>query len=116
MIGEKGKAQLQRDSKKNIHMVITETQKMPISYTQARYMAGYLLLLNQKKHCMAQQRIKLICPYILAISTSSKKREKQKRKRKRKREDVERKTVYRINAELFSAHYTQTRKRKRKRI
>ena len=36
VIGEKGKAQLQRDSKKSIHMVITETQKLPISYTQAR--------------------------------------------------------------------------------
>jgi hypothetical protein len=34
VIGEKGKAQLQRDSKKSIHMVITETQKLPISYTQ----------------------------------------------------------------------------------
>ena len=50
MIGEKGKAQLQRDSKKSIHMVITETQKMPISYMQARIHGWIFIVFKPKKH------------------------------------------------------------------
>lgn len=34
ILGEKGKAQLIRDSKKDIELIITELQKNPLNYTQ----------------------------------------------------------------------------------
>lgn len=42
-MGEKGKAQLQRDSKKSIKMYITETQKLPINFTQVSMIADEIL-------------------------------------------------------------------------
>lgn len=43
VMGEKGKAQLQRDSRKSIQMVITDTQKTPISFTQISMIADEIL-------------------------------------------------------------------------
>lgn len=43
IVGEKGKLQLQRDSKKSIHMVITDVQKMPINFTQISMIADEIL-------------------------------------------------------------------------
>ena len=36
VIGEKGRAQLVRDSRESIAMTINETQKLPINFTQVR--------------------------------------------------------------------------------
>ncbi|BBN16298.1 F-type H+-transporting ATPase subunit gamma [Marchantia polymorpha subsp. ruderalis] len=43
VIGEKGKAQLQRDSRKNIKMFITETQKLPINFSLASTLTDEIL-------------------------------------------------------------------------
>ncbi|KAH7440181.1 hypothetical protein KP509_04G095200 [Ceratopteris richardii] len=43
ILGEKGKVQLQRDSKKNIQMVVTDIQKMPINFTQISMIADEIL-------------------------------------------------------------------------
>eukprot|EP00250_Pteridium_aquilinum_P008300 c17833_g1_i1 orf=235-1230(+) len=43
VLGEKGKLQLQRDSKKSIQMVITDTQKMPINFTEISMIADEIL-------------------------------------------------------------------------
>lgn len=43
VMGEKGKAQLQRDSRKSIQMVITDTQKMPINFTQISMIADEIM-------------------------------------------------------------------------
>lgn len=43
VIGEKGKLQLQRDSKKSIQMVITDIQKIPINFTQVSMIADEIL-------------------------------------------------------------------------
>ena len=43
VLGEKAKAQLLRDSKKDIEISITELQKHPLNYTQV--ISSYLLLL-----------------------------------------------------------------------
>lgn len=43
VIGEKGKAQLVRDSKKHIHMVVNDVQKLPISFTQISSIADEIL-------------------------------------------------------------------------
>ncbi|CAM6101873.1 unnamed protein product [Calypogeia fissa] len=43
VMGEKGKAQLQRDSKKHIKMFVTETQKLPINFTQVSMIADEIL-------------------------------------------------------------------------
>eukprot|EP00850_Spirogloea_muscicola_P021350 SM000245S08189 [mRNA] locus=s245:57896:60344:- [translate_table: standard] len=43
IIGEKGRAQLARDSKKKIAMTITETQKLPINFTQTCMIADEIL-------------------------------------------------------------------------
>ncbi|KAL2613546.1 hypothetical protein R1flu_025238 [Riccia fluitans] len=43
VIGEKGKAQLQRDSKKNIRMFVTETQKLPINFSLACALADEIM-------------------------------------------------------------------------
>ena len=37
VIGEKGRAQLVRDSRDAIAMTVSETQKMPINFTQVRH-------------------------------------------------------------------------------
>ena len=36
VIGEKGRAQLVRDSREAIAMTVSETQKLPINFTQVR--------------------------------------------------------------------------------
>ncbi|XVF49966.1 hypothetical protein PTKIN_Ptkin04bG0058500 [Pterospermum kingtungense] len=43
ILGEKAKAQLVRDSKKDIELVITELQKNPLSYTQVSVLADDIL-------------------------------------------------------------------------
>lgn len=43
IIGEKGKLQLQRDSKKHIHMVATDIQKLPINFTEVSTIADEIL-------------------------------------------------------------------------
>eukprot|EP00897_Mesotaenium_endlicherianum_P003474 jgi/Mesen1/3154/ME000184S02229 len=43
VVGEKGKAQLQRDSKSSITMTISETQKLPINFTQVCMIAEDIL-------------------------------------------------------------------------
>lgn len=43
ILGDKAKAQLQRDSKKSIHMVITDTQKIPINFTEISMVADEIL-------------------------------------------------------------------------
>ncbi|MBA0621275.1 hypothetical protein Godav_006919 [Gossypium davidsonii] len=43
ILGEKAKAQLVRDSKKDIELIITELQKNPLSYTQVSVLADEIL-------------------------------------------------------------------------
>lgn len=43
VMGEKGKAQLQRGGKKHIKMFITETQKLPINFTQVSMIADEIM-------------------------------------------------------------------------
>lgn len=43
ILGEKGKAQLIRDSKKDIELIITELQKNPLNYTQVSALADDIL-------------------------------------------------------------------------
>ncbi|VFQ67255.1 unnamed protein product [Cuscuta campestris] len=43
ILGEKAKAQLLRDSKKDIHLVMTELQKNPLNYTQVSVVADEIL-------------------------------------------------------------------------
>ncbi|XP_020257580.1 ATP synthase subunit gamma, mitochondrial-like [Asparagus officinalis] len=43
VLGEKGKVQLLRDSRKNIHMNVTELQKNPLNYTQVSVLADDIL-------------------------------------------------------------------------
>ncbi|KAJ8752720.1 hypothetical protein K2173_007030 [Erythroxylum novogranatense] len=43
ILGEKAKAQLVRDSKKNIEIIITELQKNPLNYTQVAVLADDIL-------------------------------------------------------------------------
>ncbi|KAL3679404.1 hypothetical protein R1sor_022360 [Riccia sorocarpa] len=43
VIGEKGKAQLQRDSRKHIKMFVTETQKLPINFSLASALADEIM-------------------------------------------------------------------------
>ncbi|MQK22382.1 hypothetical protein EI013_28860, partial [Escherichia coli] len=43
ILGEKAKAQLIRDSKKDIEIIITELQKNPLNYTQVSVLADDIL-------------------------------------------------------------------------
>ena len=42
ILGEKGKVQLVRDSRKSIEMTVTELQKNPINYTQVCFQLFHL--------------------------------------------------------------------------
>ena len=41
ILGEKGKVQLVRDSRKNINLSITEIQKNPLNYTQVIFYVSF---------------------------------------------------------------------------
>jgi hypothetical protein len=45
ILGEKGKVQLVRDSRKSIEMTVTELQKNPINYTQVRFQLFHSFLI-----------------------------------------------------------------------